>query len=360
MQGFKGYMNILLSPRERIKVRGIIKKILQIIFCSGEGKLLLQYFILLLFALNILFADYGGGYAGSGFRYGSNAREFSLAGALIADKTPGFYAFSNPALLQFSKYNHIGISFQKMSLDRSIQSFSYARRLPPNAGVGLAIFQSGTDNIQGRDAMNQETELFSTKEIEGIMSFGVKFGYKFALGINIKAVFASIDKDYKGNGISGDIGLTYKINRQLVLGGIVKNLNASYNWKVLIGEDERSYEEKFPQTYSLGMAYSGLKGTSIFFQEDIMVTPSDDVNYRSRFGTEFRLSNKVKIRLGAKQAWGALPMGTKMDGMNIKPTFGTGVPIKVWQRQYINLDYALDPGSVGEGLSHLFSFSLAF
>ena len=65
--------------------------------------------------LSIVFADYGGGYAGSGFRYGSNAREFSLAGALVADKTPGFYAFSNPALFQFAKHNHIGISFQKMS-----------------------------------------------------------------------------------------------------------------------------------------------------------------------------------------------------------------------------------------------------
>ena len=140
----------------------------------------------------------------------------------------------------------------------------------------------------------------------------------------------------------------------------MKNINASYNWKVLIGEDERSYEENFPQIYSLGMAYSGIKGASIFFQEDIMITSSDNVNYRSRFGSEFRLSNKVKIRWGAKQSWGALPAGTKSGGMNIKPTFGVGVPIQVWQKQYIQLDYALDPGSVGEGLSHLFSFSLAF
>ena len=87
----------------------------------------------------VVVADYGGGYAGSGFRYGSNAREFSLAGALIADKTPGFQAFSNPALLQFTRSNQVGVSFQHMSLDRSIQSFSFARRLPPNAGIGLAL-----------------------------------------------------------------------------------------------------------------------------------------------------------------------------------------------------------------------------
>ena len=261
----------------------------------------------ILLFMNIVFADYGGGYAGSGFRYGSNAREFSLAGALIADKTPGFYAFSNPALLRLSRDNHIGISFQTMSLYRSIQSFSYARRLPPNAGVGLAILRSGTDNIMGRDGMNNETESFSSSEIEGIISFGVGFGSKFALGINIKALFTTIYEDYKGNGISGDIGFIYKFNRHLFAGGIIKNLNASYNWKVIIGEDERSYEENFPLEYSMGLAYSGIKGISLFIQEDIMVTPNDDVNYRTRIGSEYKLKNKIKLRGGLKQSYGAVP-----------------------------------------------------
>ena len=314
----------------------------------------------ILFMLNLVLADYGGGYAGSGFRYGSNAREFSLAGALIADKTSVFYAFSNPALLQFTRSNQVGVSFQNMSLDRSIKSFSFAKRLPPNAGVGLALLQSGTDNIQGKNSMNQDTELFSSSEIEGIISFGVGLGSKFALGINIKALFTTIYEDYKGNGISGDIGFIYKFNRHLFIGGIIKNLNASYNWKVIIGEDERSYEENFPLEYSMGLAYSGIKGVSLFIQEDIMVTPNDDVNYRTRIGSEYKLKNKIKLRGGLKQSYGAVPEGTKIDGINLKPTFGIGAPLKVWQKQYIQLDYALDLGSVGEGLSHLFSFSLKF
>ena len=319
----------------------------------------MRLFWILLF-MNIVVADYGGGYAGSGFRYGSNAREFSLAGALIADKTSVFYAFSNPALLQFTRSNQVGVSFQNMSLDRSIKSFSFAKRLPPNAGVGLALLQSGTDNIQGKNSMNQDTELFSSSEIEGIISFGVGLGSKFALGINIKAFFTTIYEDYKGNGISGDIGFIYKFNRRLFIGGIIKNLNASYNWKVIIGEDERSYEENFPLEYSMGLAYSGIKGVSLFIQEDIMVTPNDDVNYRTRIGSEYKLKNKIKLRGGLKQSRGAVPEGTKIDGINLKPTFGVGAPLKVWQKQYIQLDYALDLGSVGEGLSHLFSFSLKF
>ena len=318
----------------------------------------------ILLFMNIVFADYGGGYAGSGFRYGSNAREFSLAGALIADKTPGFYAFSNPALLRLSRGNHIGISFQTMSLDRSIQSFSFSKQLPPGGGVGLAILKSGTDNIDIRDGMNKPPEngsqQFSASEIEGIISFGVGFGSKFALGINIKALFTTIYEDYKGNGISGDIGFIYKFNRRLFVGGIIKNLNASYNWKVIIGEDERSYEENFPLEYSMGLAYSGIKGVSLFIQEDIMITPNDDVNYRTRIGSEYKLKNKIKLRGGLTQSYGAVPEGTKIDGINLKPTFGIGAPLKVWQRQYIQLDYALDSGSVGEGLSHLFSFSFKF
>jgi len=317
----------------------------------------------ILLILNIIFADYGGGYAGSGFRYGSNARKFSLAGALVADKTPGFYAFSNPALLQFSIHNHIGMSFQNMPLDRSIQSFSYTRRLPPSAGVGLAVFRAGTKNIVGRDTMNKETEIFSSSEIEGIISFGVALGSKLALGINIKAFSTFFndleDIDASGTGIAGDIGFIYKFNRRLLLGGVIKNLNAKYNWKVIIGEENRSYVEKFPQNYIIGIAYLGLKGTSLFFQEDIMILPNDNVNYRTRIGSEFRFANKIKLRGGIKQLLGALPAGAIM-GMNIKPTIGVGVPIQVWQKQYIHLDYALDLGRVGEGLSHLFSFSMEF
>ena len=67
--------------------------------------------VIFIFCMGLLSADYGGGYARSGFRYGSNAREFSLAGALVADKNPGFYAFSKPALFHLSKDNHIGISY---------------------------------------------------------------------------------------------------------------------------------------------------------------------------------------------------------------------------------------------------------
>ena len=91
-----------------------------------------------------------------------------------------------------------------------------------------------------------------------------------------------------------------------------------------------------------------------------MNIPDKYINYRTRLGIEYRLSNNVKLRLGCKQARGTRTSDDKIDGFNLKSSFGIGAPLKVWQKQYIQLDYALDLGSIGEGLSHLFSFSLKF
>ena len=94
------------------------------------------------------------------------------------------------------------------------------------------------------------------------------------------------------------------------------------------------------------------------FQEDVVNIKSNYINYRSRLGVEYRLSNKIKIRVGFKQARGALTADEEREGINFNPSFGVGIPLKIWQRQYMQLDYALDPGNFGEGLSHLFSFSM--
>ena len=90
-----------------------------------------------------------------------------------------------------------------------------------------------------------------------------------------------------------------------------------------------------------------------------MSIPRKYINYRTRLGIEFRLSNNVKLRGGLKQAHGAMSFDEK-NAINFRYSFGIGTPIKIWRKQYLQLDYALDPGNVGEGLSHLFSFSMEF
>ena len=77
------------------------------------------------------------------------------------------------------------------------------------------------------------------------------------------------------------------------------------------------------------------------------------------WGLEYRLPSNVKLRLGFKQARGTLASNEEKNSINLNPSYGAGIPLKIWKRQQIQLDYGLDPGNVGEGISHLFSFSMA-
>ena len=319
-------------------------------------------YLLLLFGL--LFADYGGGYAGSTFRYGSNARDYSLSGALVADKTPGFYVFSNPALLKYVRTNQLGLSHQAMSLDRSIQSICFARYLPPSAGMGVAILRSATGNIDGKNSMNQDTQILSSQDILGMISFGVSISSKLAVGLNIKAFFSSIAPEIiekqNSSGVGFDFGLLYKLNRNIILGGVVENIAGSKNWKITKNSDQDSYKELFPKIIKLGISFKGIKQSNIYFQEDMIKIPTNNkINFRSRMGFEYQLLSGIKIRVGLKQILGTVTSKTKNDKL-LSASYGLGIPIKFWNLKFSRMDYALDPGSSGEGFSHLFSFYIKF
>ncbi|MEE2858662.1 MAG: hypothetical protein VX820_02985 [Candidatus Neomarinimicrobiota bacterium] len=320
--------------------------------------------IYLIILFQFLFADYGGGYAGSSFRYGTNAREFSLSGSLVADKTPGFYIFSNPALLKYVRSNELGFSYQAMALDRSIQSMCFVRPLPPSGGVGMAILRAGTRNIMGKNSMNENTQIFTSQDILGIISFGVSFSSKIALGLNIKAFFSNIAPEIiekqSSSGIGIDLGLLYKLNRNIIFGGVIENLLGNYNWKITNNSDQDSYTEVLPQIMKLGISYKGLKSTTIYLQEDMVKIPTNgNINFRSRLGMEYHMLSGIKIRIGLRQVLGMISEMEKNEKL-FSTSFGVGIPLKLWNSKFARMDYALDPGSVGEGLSHLFSLYVKF
>ena len=169
----------------------------------------MKFFVLILLSLSILVADYGGGYAGSEFRYVSNARDLALAGANLADGSDGYLQFSNPAQLPQLKSIGISSSFMSLPLDRTIQTLSITKHLPPSAGVALSLYRSATSNIQGRDLMNQFTENLDVSNYMGILSFGLAPSKKVALGLNVKTYLIQFVDDHSANGISIDLGLRF-------------------------------------------------------------------------------------------------------------------------------------------------------
>ena len=306
-----------------------------------------------------------GGYAGSELRYGSNAREFSLGGALIALSNPGFRQFSNPALISSVKKSEIGLSLFSMSLDRSIQSFAYNQHLPPKAGLGIAIFRSGTSNIEGRNTIGEITETFTYSDFMGILSFGVQFTEKISLGLNLKISTSNILDEIDNNSISIDAGALYKLSHKINFGMRITNLIGKYKWKYDLVDTEKNYSIFIPKLISMGLKYSLNEKTIIVSQLDVSILPivKDNIGYNAgvfqnneiiewvisndgliyRFGVEKEFFNNTKLR-----------MGINSD----KITLGLGTSILIWEKYNLFWDYSLDPGIMKEGISHNFSWRI--
>ena len=133
--------------------------------------------------------------------------------------------------------------------------------------------------------MNENTQIFTSQDILGLISFGVSFSSKIALGLNIKAFFSNIAPEIiekqSNSGIGIDLGLLYKLNRNIIFGGVIENLLGNYNWKITNNSDQDSYTEVLPQIMKLGISYKGLKSTTIYLQEDIVKIPTNgNINFQ--------------------------------------------------------------------------------
>ena len=312
-----------------------------------------KYFIIILFNYFLL-GDYSGGFPGSNFHYGSNAREIALSKSTLSTYSTGFNSFINPALLPNIDNNEYGFSHFIMSLDRSIQALSISRPLPPSAGVSLSFFKSGTDNIM-------ETSLdfgdvignISHSEGFGMLSFGINLG-SLSAGFNIKAYFNNLD-NYSGNGIGFDLGALYTVNKNINLALKLNNISAGYSWDI----DSEKYDEDILQNHSIGLSYNNNDNLLITSQIDFLPITIDSNTHESdifeiyRLGFEYRLNsfnnNKFPIILRS---------GIRNNQINTFTSFGFGIPIEINNKLILNIDYAIDPGLVNEGISHLFSFTI--
>ena len=308
-----------------------------------------RYFIFILLQ-GILFGNYSGGSPGSSFKYGTNAREVALSQSTISTYNPGFNSFNNPAFLPNISNNEYGFSYFSMSLDRSVQSFSISRPLPPSAGISLSVFRSGTDNIIATSSFGTSLGNISQSEGFGMLSFGINLG-SLSGGFNIKAYFNNLD-NYSGNGIGFDFGFLYSIDEQINVGLKLNNLGGSYSWDI-----DDQYEEDIPTNYSLGISFNNSKNLLITSQLDMIPIKENMTSNKLyniycmgiEYGLDFYKIKNIPIILRS---------GLKFIDNKILYSFGFGLPINISEKIKLNIDYALDPGLVDEGFSHLFSFTI--
>jgi len=317
----------------------------------------MNYFIFALLTISVLSADYGGGYAGSEFRYASNARDMALAGANVADGSEGYFQFSNPAQLPQLKSLGISSSFMSLPLDRSIQTLSISKPLPPIAGIALSIYRSATSNIQGRDLMNQFTENLNVSNYMGMLSFGLAPSKKVALGLNIKTYLIQFVDDHSANGIGIDLGFRITPIDKLVFALKLENMSAEINWKVDVGDEQHQSVESFPLNLAVGCAYQFSKAR-VYFHQDIMNAVDGEKLFRTRMGSETDFG-PINFYLGLYQNRGELTNEISND-FNFVSTGGFGLTMKNNWNIPLQLNYAFDTGRAGEGIGHMFTMNFRF
>tara|TARA_B100001540_G_scaffold143630_1_gene127435 strand:+ start:662 stop:1618 length:957 start_codon:yes stop_codon:yes gene_type:complete len=302
---------------------------------------------LITLTLSILYSDYAGGYAGSSFRFGTNAREVSLSNSLVSNNNIGFNAFTNPSILAFNKGKYIGSSLFLLSNNRNIQTFTYSQSLPPSAAAAISFFRAGTSNIIGIDSNEYFTDELGYSDGYMMVSFGIAFNNYFSLGVSAKALlqsFNTVEEDYSSNGIGIDIASLISFQK-LNIGFKVEV--GRYNWNQEVDGENVQYEEIIPTRIISGISYFPFKSLLILFQHELMDVDIYNT-HRSSFGLEYNIDESsipIFIRLGLRQnEW---IRSDSSPFINLDPSFGAGIQVILMNKFIMNIDYGLLLDKIG-------------
>jgi hypothetical protein len=241
-----------------------------------------------------------------------------------------------------------------LPLDRSIQTISISKPLPPFAGIAFSAYRSSTIDIQGRDLMNQLTENLDVSNYMFMLSFGLAPSKKLALGLNVKTYLINFVDDNSANGIGLDLGFQVTPIDKLVFALKLEDLSTEMNWKVAVGDENRQNIEKFPLNLTIGCAYEYSKIKAYLRQEIISVDEGEKF-YRTRIGSEFFFGPLI-LQWGAYQNRGEFINEANTD-FNFIPTGGFGVILQDKWKIPTQIDYAFDAGRTGEGIGHMFTIN---
>jgi hypothetical protein len=302
--------------------------------------------ILLIGIFSQVKSEGNGGYAGAFLRLGLGARGMAMGNAQVATADQGFGFYYNPAAQPYLEKFSANFSYSFMSLDRRFNYLGISSPLKPQAGLSLGWIYSGVSDIPGYDSRGFE----SGKINHGLHAIYFSFGIfivpqRLSVGINAKYLREDLsdeDFDYDGSGFGADLGILFRLIDDLSLGYLIKDLNASLRSNTNnIFDRGLEKDNQFPISHRLGFFYrTPVDWASIAYDFEW----SDAGENKNHFGAEFRIPG-VAGRIG-------------YDTDHF--TFGGGLEIDRYLNIKATLDYAFISSTIDEGVSHIFSWQLAF
>jgi hypothetical protein len=312
-------------------------------------KILVFIFVIFVLSNHLLIAGENGGYAGSFLRIGVGARSNALGNTGVADRPNGYSFYYNPSAAAFVDGKIISLSYSFMSLDRRFNVISYSMRVPPEAGLSIALVNTGVGNIKAYNSLGEESGSIEQWANGIYFNFAKRFGDKLSFGLSLKYLREDINHkeyDYNASGWGFDFGSTYLLTDEITIGAAIRDIRSKLKANTSdIFEFGGTTIDKFPVLYNLGVKYiTPYSWLRLLYEFE----GSDKDAYRNHFGAEI-----VYIKGDRNTVGDNLSLCFGLNEGEI--TAGAGMVFNFLGNSS-RLDYAFIPSYIDEGSSHIFSW----
>jgi hypothetical protein len=237
------------------------------------------------------------GTPGAFTRLGFGARGMGMGNAMTAVEDGDLSSFYNPAATPFLTNRVAAVSYGLLSLDRSLNTFSYSQAIKPTAGFSFGIINAGVRDIDGRDADGFQTEEYYTSENQFSFSFANRMSKYVSLGIALKIYYYRLFEKVSSTTLGIDAGTMIRLTDDLTLGAVIHDIGSKYKWDTssIYGDQGSSTVEPFPLLRTIGLSYS-------FGDHDGLISAElENSNMNTniiRMGGELDLSDQFTVRAG--------------------------------------------------------------
>ena len=292
-----------------------------------------------------------GGRAGAFSRLGFGARGMGMGNAMTAVTTGDMVGYYNPAVLAQAGYRNISLSFGLLPFDRKLNFVNFTQPVKPAAGLFIGLINSGWSNIDGRNADGEPTGALKTTENMVLLGFATRIRSQLSLGINLKLLYHHLYTDVNSTTVGIDFGAILPVGDHVTLGASIRDVNSRYKWdtSALYGEQlGRTTEDKFPQLYTLGAAYSIMDSVALVAAE---IEKSNQSTLVARFGVEIPIIPEVTVRAGIDR----IDLQDKGNGVRPSVGFSARRSFDSWTPG-LNYAFVLEPFT--NSPTHIISLSL--
>jgi len=303
--------------------------------------------IVLFLVFNIIIAQDYSGYAGNYLQNGISAKTIAMGSALTAGTDLNYPSYFNPAGVAKVSSKKILFTHQFLSLGRHQSVISFTTPLPPIGGISVGWIGAGVDNIDGRDLTGVHTDNLDATENAFLISFGISPDKHFQIGGTVKILqnqLPNIDGNIIGKGVGFDFGAMYNLNAKYNFAIVIKNINSAYQWSNKLTDDlGRVYKDKFPVQVRTGVQYR-INSMIIVGDFGSYISAKKILGLDYKFGAEYIFKNSYHFRAGFR---------------NDRISFGVGFKYLQLDKFTSLIDFATVVEPVA-GLTHVISYAVNF